>query len=812
MTEVQDSLDEQQRTDPPPSPEEPEPESRWAFLHRRGFRIAVLCAAGAAIAGFVIFGVFYFKYARIMERRLAAGPFSNTLNIYTASKTIAVGDAFTPDDVVARVKRAGYSASAGNRVGWYRVRQDAVEIFPGRDSYAGGEPGVIEFSRGKISRILSLQDHTERRTFALEPELITNLSPNREVRRLVHFSEIPPHLVQAVISAEDKHFFQHSGFDFFRIAKAAWVDLKDGRKAQGASTLTMQLARGFWLDPDKRWTRKLSEMLIAMHLEHKLTKQQIFEDYANEVYLGRSGSFSINGFGEAAHAFFGKDLSQISIPEAALLAGLVQRPSYFNPYRYPDRARDRRNVVLALMRQNGYLTDQQYRAASQAPVRVEPETSQSQEGQYFVDLMNQELQTKLDETDRRARSIYTTLDPDLQQAAEQAVRMGMENVDQLLRKKKSKTPIPHGQPQVALIALDPHTGEIKALVGGRDYRKSQLNRVLSMRQPGSVFKPFVYAAALETGIQGGKKIFTPATLLNDVPSTFQFGRVAYQPNNFGHEFMGDVTLRTALAHSLNVATVELAQEIGYDRVVKLARRVGLNEDIEPTPSVALGSYDTTPLEIAGAYTVFANQGMRVSPTTMSLVRARDGAVLYEREPDSTPALDPRVTFLTVNLMQEVLRSGTGAGVRARGFTLPAAGKTGTSRDGWFAGFTSELLCVVWVGFDDNRDLKLEGAKSALPIWTEFMKRAAKFPGYRDAKSFQAPAGIVTAEICPESGELAGPLCPERRSEVFIDGTEPGVECELHGDPQRFGAADRIMELPQSDTPAGGTGALTASRQ
>jgi penicillin-binding protein 1B len=269
--------------------------------------------------------------------------------------------------------------------------------------------------------------------------------------------------------------------------------------------------------------------------------------------------------------------------------------------------------------------------------------------------------------------------------------------------------------------------------------------------------------------------------------------------------MGNVTLRTAIAHSLNVATVELAQEVGYDRVVRLARRAGLNDDIQPTPSVALGSYDTSPLEIAGAYTVFANRGIRVAPTAISMVRARDGAILYRREPDARVALDPRVAFLTVSMMQEVLRSGTGAGVRARGFALPAAGKTGTSRDGWFAGFTSELLCVVWVGFDDNRDLNLEGARSALPIWTEFMKRAAKLPGYRDARNFQAPAGIVTAEICPESGELAGPLCPESRSEVFIDGTQPVVRCELHnGESAHFGAADRIMELPSSGTqqPAG----------
>ena len=797
MAEGQDTLDvpvsEPERAIPPEVPPRP------PFLDRQTLRLATAIVAVAAIVVLAVFAVFYVRLGHIIDRRLASGPFSNTLNIYTAPRTVAVGDKETPEEIALHLKRSGYSTSTGNAMGWYRLTPATIEVFPGRSSLAGGEPGVIEFAKGRVSRIVSLGDHTTRETFALEPELISNLSSNREVRRLVHFADIPPNLVQAVISAEDKHFFQHSGFDLFRIAKAAWVDLRDGRKAQGASTLTMQLARDFWLDPDKRWTRKAAELLIAMHLEHKLTKQQIFEDYANEVYLGRSGTLSINGFGEAARAFFWRDLSQLDVAEAAMLAGLVQRPSFYNPYRYPDRARERRDTVLGLMRQNGYLTAEQYQQALASPVRIAAEESQSQEGQYFIDLMNQEIPTKLEDREKQARTVFTTLDPDLQRAAEESVRMGMKAVDQTLHKRKSKTPIPAGQPQVALVALDPHTGEIKALVGGRDYRTSQLNRVLALRQPGSVFKPFVYAAALETALQGGSQIFTPASLIDDTPSTFYFRRDAYTPGNFRHDFMGDVTLRTALAHSLNVATVELAQEVGYDRVVKVARRAGLNDRIQPTPSVALGAYETTPLEMAGAYTVFANQGVRVQPTTLALVRARDGAPLFEREARTSPALDPRVAYLTVSLMQEVLRTGTGAGVRARGFNLPAAGKTGTSRDGWFAGFTSQLLCVVWVGFDDNRDLKLEGAHSALPIWTEFMKRAAKLRDYRDAHDFTAPSGIVTAEICPESGQLAGRFCPDDRTEVFIDGTQPVVQCELHGGQWQIGAADRLMQLSPIQT-------------
>jgi penicillin-binding protein 1B len=354
---------------------------------------------------------------------------------------------------------------------------------------------------------------------------------------------------------------------------------------------------------------------------------------------------------------------------------------------------------------------------------------------------------------------------------------------------------------VALIALDPHSGEIKALIGGRNYATSQLNHVLSMRQPGSVFKPFVYAAALETAVTGGPRIFTPASVVDDSPTTFYFDRQTYQPSNFHQNFMGSVTLRTALAHSLNVGTVQLAQKVGYDRVVQMAHRVGLNEAIKATPSVALGAYETTPLEIAGAYTVFANEGSHVTPTTISLARAPDGTILYQHDPDRRNTLDPRVNYLMVSMMQDVLRYGTGAGVHGRGFNLPAAGKTGTSHDGWFAGFTSNLLCVVWVGFDDNRELNLEGAKSALPIWADFMKQAAKFRRYQDVRNFQPPPGIVSTKICADSGQLAGEFCPNVRTDVFIDGTQPAIECQLHAlTPTQF--ADRVADPP----PAAGVAA------
>lgn len=772
----------------------PPPAESPRLLSSRQRRILAYIALGLFAAGILLFAFFYFKFAHMTDARLAAGPFSGSVEIYAQPRTVAVGDTLTLDETLALLRRSGYTTSRGNAAGWFNQRPRAVEVFPGPDSPPGSEPGVIEFNAGKVSRIVSLTDNSERRQFQFAPALIADLSERREQRRLVRFSDIPQSLVHAVISVEDKHFFHHDGFDLFRGIKAAYVDMRDGRKAQGASTLSMQLARNFWLDPDKRWTRKAEEFLITMHLEHRLTKQQIFEYYANQVYLGRHGTFSINGFGAAARAFFDQDLSQITVPEAALLAGLVQRPSYFNPYRYPERAAERRNVVLALMKENGYLTPAEYTAAVNTPVHIVSEQSGSVASHYFLDLVGDELQNHLDDNRKTVRAVYTSLDPDLQKAAEDAVRVSMEAVDRRLHGRK---------PQVALVALDPHTGEIKALVGGRNYDASQLNHALAMRQPGSVFKPFVYAAALDTAVAGGSQIFTPASILDDSPTTFAFHGQTYQPANFRQEYLGRVTLRTALADSLNAATVSLAEQVGYSRVVALAHRAGLNQKIQATPSVALGSYDASPLEIAGAYTIFANQGMRLTPSAISAVRATDGTLLYQNGTTGERALDPRVAYLMVNMMQEVLRSGTGAGARSGGFTLPAAGKTGTARDGWFAGFTTQLLCVVWVGFDDGRDLKLEGAHSALPVWTEFMKRAAELRPYRDARGFQQPSGIVSAEVCNDSGQLASPNCPRVHTEVFIDGTEPAVACELHSSTSSTAnEADRVIELPDATTLAG----------
>jgi len=748
----------------------------WA----RAFLISFL-VLGTLSGG--VFTYYYSKYAHIIEEKLRNGPFGNTSMLYAAPQPVMVGDQTQTSEITDYLQRAGYTESNRNRLGWYHVRPDAVEINPGPEAY-DGEGAVIKIERGRVSHIISLRDQSERTQYDLEPEPITNLfDQKREKRRLVRFADIPKVMVDAVLSAEDKHFFQHAGFDPMGIARAVLVDIKDRRGTQGASTLTQQLARTLWLGPERGWRRKIPETLITLHLEQQLTKQQIFEDYANAIYLGHQGSFSIHGFGEAASVYLAKDLSQVTAADAALLAGLVQSPIGRNPFRYPDRARVRRNLVLKAMRENGYLGEQEYQDAAASALHVVQGAAESTDAPFFVDLVDETLQNRFQDYDFQNNSfrVYTTLDMTLQRDAVEAVRIGIQETDaQWKRRNKKYGTDEMPLAQVAIVVLDTETGKVKALVGGRSYANSQLNHATAKRQPGSSFKPFVYTAAFSAALTDGGQVITPATTVEDEPTTFMYDDKPYEPADFGDQYAGTVTLRRALAHSLNIPAVKVAEMVGYDKVAATARAVGLNLDILPTPSIALGAYEVMPIEIAGAYTVFANGGVLKKPGYIDTIRNQEGRAVYQNMPQEKQAIDPRVAYLMTNMMEEVLRTGTAAGVRGRGFVLPAAGKTGTSRDGWFAGFTSKLICVVWVGFDDNRDFKLEGARSALPIWTEFMKRAHQHREYRNVHEFEAPEGVVTADIDADNGLLATPGCPKVRSEVFIAGTQPVEACHLHG--------------------------------
>jgi penicillin-binding protein 1B len=756
--------------------------------------LGVVCAIFLTCGG--IFTYYYVKYSRMINARLAGHVLQNTTQIFSAPEHLATGQAMSADELTTYLQRVGYRPEKDeSSLGQYTRQGNAVDIRPSRLSYFAGTNALdVQFSGKTIRSIRPLGGGAQLDSAEIEPELVTNLFDSaREKRRAVRYDDLPPTLVHAILSAEDKRFFEHGGFDFVRIVGAAWADLRhSSNHYQGASTITMQVGRTFFLSNERTWRRKLAEAMVSLELEQRFTKQQIFELYANEVYLGNRGSFGIRGFSEASVAYFGKDLRQLSLGECAYLAGIIRAPNYYSSAdRHPERGAQSRDRVLAQMLENKYITEAEVQDAKRAVLKIVRTSISGGEAPYFVDMVKDHLLDKYSESELLSENfrVYTTLDPELQRAAAAAVDTGMKNVDKLLAKKydrwrkeqaKKGTNELIPTPQVALVALDPRTGEIKALIGGRDYGQSQLNHALAHRQPGSVFKPFVYAAAFDNAIDGVQPIVTPATTIDDEPTTFEFDGKEYTPNNFGAKFMGRVTVRDALTNSLNVATVKVAELIGYGRVVQVARQMGLGNNILPTPAVALGAYEMTPVDVAAAYTAFADGGTRADPEFIHSITSADGNTEEKSTPVTHQVLDPRVTFLVTSVLQDVLNHGTAAGVRARGFTLPAAGKTGTSRDGWFAGFTSNLVCVIWIGFDDNRDLGLPGGSAAAPIWADFMIRATALPAYKDVKDFAAPDGVQAVTIDPESLELATPNCPTTRTEVYVAGSAPTQFCELHG--------------------------------
>ena len=756
------------------------------------------CVALFFLTAAGVFTFYYIKYARMIDARLSGHFLQNTTQIFSAPEHISDGQAWSPEDLVMYLQRVGYRPENDDwSLGEYTIDGNVVDIKPSKMSYFGGTNDLaVQFSGKSIRSIRSLSGGPDMGTAEIEPELITNLfDSSREKRRLVRYEDLPPVLVQAILSAEDKRFFEHPGFDFIRIFGAAWADIRHSQHMQGASTITMQVARTYFLTTDRTWKRKLAEAMLSFELEQRFSKQRIFEMYANEVYLGNRGSFGIRGFAEASVAYFGKDLRDLSLQECTFLAGLIRAPNYYSVSdRHPERAAQARDRVLAQMVENRYITEADAQDAKRVPLKLVRTSVSGNEAPYFVDMVKDHLLESYSEQELLSANyrVYTTLDPQLQRAAAAAIEAGMKNVDALLEKKYEKArklhppkkgapePPPPPQVQAALVALDPRTGEIKALIGGRDYGQSQLNHALAHRQPGSVFKPFVYAAAFNNAVDGAQPLVTPATTVDDEPTVFEFDGQEYTPNNYGERFMGKVTVRQALTNSLNVATVKVAEMVGYGRVVQIARQMGLGTNIKPTPAVALGAYELTPVEVAGAYTAFATLGTRADPMFVQSVMGAAGNSLEKNTPSNKLVLDPRVAYLVDSIMKDVLNKGTGATVRAKGFALPAAGKTGTSRDGWFAGFTNNLVCVIWIGFDDNRDLGLSGGATAAPIWADFMIRATSLPGYRDVKDFEKPEGVDSVLVDADTLEVATPNCPNTREEVFIAGSEPTQICELHG--------------------------------
>jgi penicillin-binding protein 1B len=752
------------------------------ILGRKWKLYAAVALAGPLLVLSVVLGYYYVVFSRMIEARMHGEMQRVDPRVFARPFEIRRGQSVSPRQLIDRLNELGYANRAhAEQPGEFTVGLDAILLIPREGAHRGESVRIVFGARSAKTKETTAIDHLEVVGAKNRPEeltfdapLITALvSSGREKRRDVPLQLIPQHMVQAVLAIEDRRFYDHVGVDPIGIASAVW-DYVTGRKAylRGGSTLTQQLIKNTFLTQERSPIRKLQDQFMAVILERRLTKDQILELYLNDVWLGQRGSYAVHGVAEASRLFFAKHISNVSLSEAALIAGTIQSPPRLSPFEHPDRAKERRNVVLQAMAESGFISAEAADRASREPLQVVQRALES-EAPYFVDYISQELQDKYNAVANTV-DVYTTLDLHLQRLAHDVVRDGLTKVDEILARRK-RPPA-----QAALIAVDPRNGDILALVGGRSYNQSQYNRAVSARrQPGSVFKPFVYLAAFEHALAEGRTDMTPATVVIDEPTTFMFNEQAWEPGNYEKEYDGPITLRRALAMSRNIATIKVAETTGYGEVAGLWRKVGTGTSPRPYPAIALGVFEATPFEIASAYTIFPNGGtMHPLRAITRLVSGGHDVSIRTTAPKTIAR--PDTTFLVTNMMRSVLNEGTGAGARALGFTPDAAGKSGTTndlRDAWFVGFTPELLTVVWVGLDDNQPLGLSGSQAALPMWTAFMSRAL---AGRESPSFQTPEGITFVDIDRDTGLIAGPACPRVFSEAFIQGTEPKEPCRLHG--------------------------------
>jgi penicillin-binding protein 1B len=768
-----------QRTSPP----KPRPRRK-----RRWLRYLVAAFTGPLLLIVVVLGYYYVTLSRVIEARLHGEVDRSWPRIYARPLELRAGQSMTDQGLIERLNDLGYAGRPHvTEPGQFTAGPNAIELSIRGGKQDGtvvrvvfGPPGARPGSpaTSSIKRIERVPDGTSIGRATLEPPLLTAIvAAGREKRRKVPLQQIPQHVRDAVLAIEDRRFYDHPGVDLIGSAAALVTNLKgDKPYLVGGSTLTQQLVKNLLLTPEKSMSRKLKEQFMAVIAERRLSKDQILELYLNEVYLGNRGSFAVHGLPEAARLYFGKDVVNLSLAEAATLAGMIQSPQSLSPFRSPERCLERRNVVLSVMAETGAAHPAEAERASKEPLLPSARAIES-EAPYFVDFVEQELAGRAINLRRSSADVYSTLDIHLQRIAQEALRTGMAKVDEQLAKRRRKV----GPAQAALLAVDPRTGEILALVGGRSYNESQFNHVTAAhRQPGSVFKPFVFLTAFEQALAEGRTDLSPAMVVTDEPTTFVYDDKEYAPGNYDGEYEGPITLRHALAHSRNVATIKVAEMVGFDKVADLWRRLGVGTPPQPYPSIALGVFEATPLEVATAYTIFTNNG-QVKPLHAVHSLLVDGnSVEPPPLPGGPQVAKPETTYLVTSMMESVLDEGTGASARAAGFKVEAAGKSGTTndlRDAWFVGFTPELLTVVWVGIDDNTPLGLSGSQAALPIWTSFMSRAL---GGRGSSSFPIPDGLVFAEIDPDTGGLAMPGCPRIRHEAFLPGTVPTVGCMLHG--------------------------------
>jgi penicillin-binding protein 1A len=597
----------------------------------------------------------------------------------------------------------------------------------------------------------------------------------------ISMGDIPREMVDATIAIEDRKFFRHWGVDIIGITRAIVQNIKAGRTVQGASTITQQLARNLFLTQERTVVRKLKEILLAIQIEKQYSKDEILTMYFNQIYYG-NGAYGIEA---AALSFFSKHAAELTLPEVSLLAGLPRSPIYYDPFKNPEKALLRRNIVLNAMMEIGAISEDDGERAKNAPLELHPHSDCLKDAPYFVEEVRRQVLTRYGENllYRSGLDIYTTLDTEMQKKANETTEAWLVQLEKMYRfkvirdtTKVDTTGAMTKYIQGALVAIEPSTGAVRALVGGRDYEESEFNRATqALRQPGSAFKPFLYTACIDNG-------FTPSDEVLDIPIVMISGGAEYSPANYDHKFKGPVSLRTALALSRNLAAVRLIRYIGEQTVVEYAKQMGIKTRLKAVTSLALGACEVTPLEITSAYCVFPNLGVRIEPYFIDKITLREkGEIIFEHEVTKEEVLNPATAYVMIDLMATVIDAGTAVGARIEGFGRPAAGKTGTTdnySDAWFIGFTPDLVCGVWVGFDTRKRIVsgASGATFAVPLWTRFMREATR--GTK-VKHFSTPKGVISRTVCLHSHKLANEYCPDTYKEIYIAGTEPTEICEIH---------------------------------
>ena len=754
------------------------PASKFRRLLRLIFNGWTLAAVLISLlAVFLTLTYFWFEFSDRIDRKLLSGDvFTQSAGIYSAPKILRIDEPSTMTMLVEHLRSAGYierNDRADRSRSRFWVENETLFVEPGSTSVIDGQRNYanlqVKFKKdGKsVATIIDKDSGAVLRETKLEPKLLSSIAAEGDGRRKsVGFDDLPQHLVKAITVTEDRAFFEHYGVNVRGIARALWRRYEGEDVGplsnQGGSSITQQLVKNLLLNRDMTLQRKLTEAYMSIILETRLSKQEIFTLYANQIYLGQQSGVSIYGVGEASSAYFGKDVTQLSLAEAAFLAGIIRSPNRYNPYKNLAKVTERRNQVLESMFEAGEIDQQQASGSKLEPIQLKQISNRKdlQGMPYFSQYAIEELPKLVNDPEALQHlRVFTSIDPDLQRMAYETVSKRLEAMDKYFPKK------PKGSLNAALVAIRPKTGEIVAMVGGRDYLENQFNRATdAMRQPGSVFKPFVYAAAINSAYDSGSRIFTAASVFKDEKKTFTFSQDSYTPGNYGDFFSNkEVTLRDALVKSKNVITVDLAMQLNVGKVMNLATKAGFPKVEKAYPSMALGTAEATPLQVATAYTMFANLGDRVMPMPIRQITAGDGRTISLVTPDRKNVVRPDVAYLMDDIMKDVINRGTAAQAQGWGFrNVPGktafAGKTGTSRDGWFAGFTPELVCVVYVGFDNGDDLGMKGSDSAMPIWADFMQQALNMhPEWNG--DWAMPGGIRKAEIDIRNGTLIREIDP-----------------------------------------------------